>query len=246
MVSVDIGLTQAKRALKAKAKNAVPDAKHRARGLPACLLFAMGLEAKGTLRLDGEAHAVKAHLNTDRVEFRGGARLDIPFAAIRSAAAGAGGKLTITHAGGRAILELGDRAVAEKWALKITRPKGLIDKLGVKPGARVVVLGVDDPEFAAQLKERLRAAPGAKLAAGLDFIFYAADRAPGLAKLKTLRKSLQPAGAIWVVSLKGKAARIKDTDVMRAARAAGLVDNKVCSFSATHTALKLVIPKDQR
>lgn len=206
----------------------------------------MGLEANGTLRLDGRAHATRAHLNTDRVEFRGRARLDIPFAAIKSVAAGAGGALTITHAGGRAVLELGDRAIAEKWALKITNPKSLIDKLGVKAGARVAVLGVDDPEFLAELEKRLGAAPTGKLAAGLDFIFHAADSTAELAKLKTLRKSLQPAGAIWVVSLKGKAARIKDTDVMRAARAVGLVDNKVCSFSATHTALKLVIPKDQR
>ena len=51
-----------------------------------------------------------------------------------------------------------------------------------------------------------------------------------------------PTGAIWVVSLKGKAARVKDVEVMRAGKAAGLVDNKVCGFSATHTALKLVIP----
>ena len=64
--------------------------------------------------------------------------------------------------------------------------------------------------------------------------------------MKALKKHLAPAGAVWVVSLKGKAARIKDTDVMAAARAAGLVDNKVCSFSATHTALKLVIPRAAR
>ena len=33
---------------------------------------------------------------------------------------------------------------------------------------------------------------------------------------------------------------------MAAARDAGLVDNKVASFSETHTALRLVIPKEQR
>jgi hypothetical protein len=39
---------------------------------------------------------------------------------------------------------------------------------------------------------------------------------------------------------------LKDVEVMAAAREAGLVDNKVVSFSDTHTALKLVIPKAQR
>jgi hypothetical protein len=41
-------------------------------------------------------------------------------------------------------------------------------------------------------------------------------------------------------------AKIKDVDVIAAAKAAGLVDNKVVSFSETHTALRLVIPVDQR
>lgn len=206
----------------------------------------MGLEAKGNLRIGRDTFTTKAHLNTDRLEFRGDTRLDIPFAAITSVAATPGGALAITHAGGRAVFELGDPAAAGKWALKIRSPKSLLDKLGVKPESRIAVLGVDDAEFIAQMTQRLGAAPSRKTGVALDFIFYAADSGSELAKLKSLKQHLQPAGAIWVVSLKGKAARIKDTDVMQAARTAGLVDNKVCSFSATHTALKLVIPKDRR
>jgi hypothetical protein len=206
----------------------------------------MGLEANGNLRVGNDEFIVKAHLNTDRLEFRGGTRLDIPFASVKSAKADANGALIITHADGRAIFNLANRAPAKKWALKILQPKSLIDKLGVKPESRVAILGVDDSDFQTQLKKRATTPALSKPAAGMDFIFYAADSAGELAKLKSLKTHLQPAGAIWVVSLKGKAAKIKDTDVMQAARAAGLVDNKVCGFSATHTALKLVIPKDQR
>ena len=64
--------------------------------------------------------------------------------------------------------------------------------------------------------------------------------------LKSLKRYLKDNGAIWVVSFKGKLARIKDVDVIAAARAAGLVDNKVVGFSETHTSLKLVIPRDKR
>jgi hypothetical protein len=45
-----------------------------------------------------------------------------------------------------------------------------------------------------------------------------------------------------VVSRKGKAATLRDIDVIDAAKSVGLVDNKVASFSPTHTALRLVIP----
>ncbi len=144
------------------------------------------------------------------------------------------------------MLALKDQATAEKWALKIRSPKSLIDKLGLKPDSRVAILGVTDPEFLGQAAKRLATPATAKPVAALDFIFYTADSATELAKLKSLKQHLQPAGAIWVISLKGKAATVKDTDVMAAARAAGLVDNKVCGFSATHTALKLVIPRAAR
>ena len=198
----------------------------------------MGLETKCTLRLGRESFAGKAHLDSDKLTFRGEARFDLVLKSIAAVAVDEGGAVRLTHAAGAATLVFGDRAAAEKWAQKICSPRSLIDKLGLKPDSRVAVIGVNAAEFHAQAQRRL----GAQLRADLDFIFYAADSSAELAKLKSLKKHLQSAGAIWVVSLKGNAATIRDVDVMRAAREAGLVDNKVCSFSATHTALKLVIP----
>ena len=43
---------------------------------------------------------------------------------------------------------------AEKWALKIRYPRGRLDKLGIKPQMRVAVVGLDDAEFLAELRER--------------------------------------------------------------------------------------------
>jgi hypothetical protein len=202
----------------------------------------MGLESNCSLRLGRETYEGRAHLDTDKLTFRGGAKLDIALKAVKSAEVGKGGTLVITHDGPIATLLLGERATAEKWALKIRYPRSLVDKLGLKPGQKVVVLGIDDSSFLRDATARLGAAPATKLGDRLDFIFYAADSSAELAELARLKKHLQPAGAIWVVSRKGKAATIKDVDVMKAARAAGLVDNKVCSFSGTHTALRLVIP----
>jgi hypothetical protein len=123
--------------------------------------------------------------------------------------------------------------------------KSVIDKLGVKPDSRVAVLGVKDESFLKQLRERA-ADVSNRLRRNLDLIFFAADNQTELGKLGRLKTSLKPDGAIWVVSLKGKAARIKDVDVIAAAKAAGLVDNKVVGFSDSHTSLRLVIPVDRR
>jgi hypothetical protein len=55
-----------------------------------------------------------------------------------------------------------------------------------------------------------------------------------------LIERLAERGAIWVVSRKGAAAKVKDVDVFAPLRPMGLTDTKVCAFSETHTALRFV------
>jgi hypothetical protein len=113
-----------------------------------------------------------------------------------------------------------------------------MDKIGVKPGMRVGVLGVADETLAGELAAR-DAAPVNDLRE-LDLLFYAADSAEELAKVGDLVPALAEKGALWIVSRKGKAATVKDVEVMAAAKAVGLVDNKVVGFSETLTALRFV------
>jgi hypothetical protein len=206
----------------------------------------MGSEAKGKLHLGRYTFAGTAQLESDRLVFRGETRFALPLKEVRAAEVDADGDLRITHGAGEVALSIEPASLATKWARKIANPRTRADKLGLQPGQRVVVLGVDDADFLAETTTRLGAAPLRRLADELDLIFHAADSAEELRLLAKLKTHLQPAGAIWVVSRKGKEATVKDVDVMRAAKAAGLVDNKVCSFSETHTALRLVIPRAQR
>jgi hypothetical protein len=122
----------------------------------------------------------------------------------------------------------------------------LLDKLGVRYGARVAVLGVDDPEFRSMLAERTDDVTDGQPAPGTDLVFLAAESTRELEILPALRTRIRPNGAIWVVSRKGREATLRDVEVIAAAREAGLVDNKVVSFSGTHTALRLVIPRALR
>ncbi len=118
----------------------------------------------------------------------------------------------------------------------------LLDKLGVKPGARVAIIGVDDIAFRADLAERTTDITDGEPLPDTGLVFLAADDHAPLAGLAALARRIVPNGAIWVVSRKGKAATIRDVDIIPVAKAAGLVDNKVVAFSPTHTALRLVIP----
>ena len=111
-----------------------------------------------------------------------------------------------------------------------------MDKIGVKGGMRVAVMGVKDPTLSAELAGH-GAVPVSELA-DLDLLFYAADSAAELDRVDALVPMLAETGALWIVSRKGKAAAVKDGEVMAAAKAHGLVDNKVVAFSPTHTSLR--------
>lgn len=124
---------------------------------------------------------------------------------------------------------------AARWAEAIANPPGRLDKLGVKPGMTVAVLNLEDSEFAAELAAR---ATLSNAFSELDMLVYAADSAEDLARLPDLIPMLAERGALWIVSLKGRLLRLRDVEVMAAARALGLVDSKVCAFSDTRTALR--------
>jgi len=203
----------------------------------------VGRESACVARWVGEESTGTARLEADHVAFRGTFRVRLPFFELRSVDLRGG---TLVLASGRGTLEL-DLGAAEAiaWEAQIARPKPLLDKLGVKPESRVSVVNVRDEGFLALLRERTGEVFVGRTRSGCDLIFYEADRRRDLGRLATLRRALQPAGAIWVVSPRGDPG-IRDVDVIAAAIEAGLVDTKVVRFSDTHTSLKLVIPKALR
>ena len=124
--------------------------------------------------------------------------------------------------------------------------KPLLDKLGVKGGFRVSVLGMEEPGFVEDLRRR-----GASVAVGRairdsDLIFvYVAHRDELDHAIAPLEASLKRNGAIWVIRPKGSP-DIKEVDVIDAGLRAGLVDNKIASFSDSLSAMRLVIPVARR
>ncbi len=123
--------------------------------------------------------------------------------------------------------------------------RSLLDKLGVKPGQRIAVFGLDAGDFLKELAGRTRDITRDEPKEDCNLIFFAAENCDVLTRLTKLKGILQPAGAIWVVYPKGQT-HIRETDVFAAGEKAGLVDNKVCRFSETHTALRFVIPRSMR
>jgi hypothetical protein len=207
----------------------------------------VGKEAACTLRFEGKRTRGRALLETDEIVFRAddpqerASRLKIARKQIAAAQA-KGGALRVRFGNSEAVFErLGD--AAERWAEAIRSPKGRMDKLGVKPGARCALIGEFDHDFTLELS-----AGGARIVprgSRLDAVFLAAENKVDLARVELALERLADAGAIWIVYPKGRK-DIRETDVLGHGRAAGLKDIKVMRFSETHTALKFVIPVSAR
>ena len=98
----------------------------------------MGQEIECRIRYQEQALAGKAYLETDHVLFRGTQRFKVLFKDMKRVQA-EGGILRLEFEGGPLDLELG--AAAEKWAQKILNPPSRLQKLGVKSGMAVRVVG---------------------------------------------------------------------------------------------------------
>ena len=118
--------------------------------------------------------------------------------------------------------------------------KPLLDKLGVKPASKVALVDLDDPSFVKLLRERTRDVVKGKPRIPCDLVFLGANDRRDLARLRELKTWIEPNGAIWVVRAKGAGSPLRDTDLIDAGLAAGLVDNKIASFSDTHGAMRFV------
>src|SRR5712691_2212566 len=119
-----------------------------------------------------------------------------------------------------------------------TRP--LLDKLGVKPGSKVAIVNLDDSGFITLLRERTTDIVVGKPRSKCDLVFMGADAAADLRMLNEVKRWIDPNGAIWVIRPKGGRSSLRDTDVIAGGLAAGLVDNKIASFSETHGAMRFV------
>src|SRR4051812_38108096 len=128
----------------------------------------MGKDARVAARFAEGPDEGRLQYEPPKLLFRGAARRVWEGEALTGVRA-EGGDLVLADG---ARFALGEKQAAS-WAEAIANPRGRLDKIGVKPGMRVAVLGVEDATFAAELAAR-GAAPIHDFA-NLDLFFYAAD-----------------------------------------------------------------------
>ncbi len=209
----------------------------------------MGYEAKCRARVEERGGQVREGdatvlLETDELIIRGEARVRIPRTAITNVVRRAG-VVTITAPTSTISLALGAPAAA-KWEARLKEPpKRLIDKLDVKPGAKVWLCGIDEQTLIIQLEKRAASVSRGASASKCDVVFAQVNDASELGRIDKASKAITPDGAIWVVHPKGKRG-VADTVIFARANALGLAYTKVARVSDEFSAEKLVWPVAQR
>jgi hypothetical protein len=206
----------------------------------------MGKEAACTAHFGKRRRTGKVLLETSELLFHpadGSPRVKIPFSAIKSAKA-VDGELCLQTNSGPVSFELG--TTAEKWYQKILHPKTRAEKLGVKSGIHVCVLGDFDSDFLRELRAATTNIDEGQLNPGAELVFLPVHSGKDLpSAVNKVAKSIEGATSLWIVYPKGKK-EITENDVLSAGRKTGLKDVKVVGFSSTHTALKFVVPVSRR
>ena len=192
----------------------------------------MGNEVKGLCTVGNEDHSCTMQLETSEIILRGALRARLPFGELKSLRA-VDDILTFTHARSTYRLHLGNQAA--KWLQKITHPKSVIEKLGVKAGMKVSLVGLNEEELSDAPEIELVAAS----AKNCDWIALRLKKAGDLAKIAQQAKRLAPKGQLWTIRLRGNE-ETGEAIVRQAGLDAGLVDVKVVRFSETETAEKFV------
>jgi len=130
--------------------------------------------------------------------------------------------------------------------------RDITDKLGLKPGQAVRVVGKGDKALLARAREKI----GRKLVGDgtpAEVMLYwpqtIEEITPTLAEL---REDLVPNGGIWVITAKrdkksaSGMAYLNQDALIPLGLAAGLVDNKTCSISESESGMRFVIRRKDR
>jgi phage-related tail fiber protein len=171
----------------------------------------MGREAKTAYRSGRDRAEVRAHLDSEALELTGGKKLKVPLTGVRKATV-EGDALKIETKTEKFELALGVKEAAA-WAKKILNPPTLADKLGLKAGTKVLIVG-----------ERIKE---------IDEAAAKADRAT------TLTAAKAKAANVVLLTLAPETAA-KQIAAAANALPKGLKDTKVARISVTHAALRFI------
>ena len=134
----------------------------------------------------------------------------------------------VVRRGARSVHQQHRMARYRRW--NGSTPRRCSTSSGSGRGCAWPSIDIDDPEIRRLIAERTTDLTEGEPEPETDVVLLRRRDAPPTSRRSpTLASRIRPNGAIWVVSRKGKAATLRYDEILDAAKAAGLIDNKVAA-----------------
>jgi len=199
----------------------------------------MAMETTCKLQVGKEHYDGKVRLDGDHIDFFGQTKFRFRLNETRNARQEQDTILFSFH-GNPVAIKLNNQKTADAWITQIQNPLTLADKLGVREGATVRVMNLDDSELLQSLQSRNTKVVFQPVDRW-DIIMLGVERASELRHIEDLRETMREDAAIWVV-LPKSIRTVTKANVLAAAREAGLLQPESIDYSETRSAFKIVRP----
>ncbi len=190
----------------------------------------MGRIALCHATLGKDAGETKAMLESDHILLRGDLRATLHLSTLRAVRTD-GEALHASTDLGMLTLILGEREAA-LWHRKILSPPSLAQKLGVAGHSRIHVIDAH-PVLTSTLTAMV--APIHDIDSA-EIVFLLVDTPETLQRLPALIARIPREAQLWAIRTKGKAAAVKESELMAALREHGFRPNKTAAWSAEYAA----------
>jgi hypothetical protein len=125
--------------------------------------------------------------------------------------------------------------------------RDVVDKLGIKPGHAVALVGPAEPALRQRVLDRTGRPPAAADEPADVVLVWADATTDAVKTLEDWKTKIDPSGGIWLLTPKRtQAGYVDQNDLIEAGKQAGVVDNKICSVSDTTSGMRFVIRKADR
>lgn len=200
----------------------------------------MGKETTAKVTVGSKKAECVVLLEGTEIVIRGELKRKVPRARMKGLAA-VGGVLSFEDGGERVKIELGEKAAAA-WRDAIENPRSRVEKLGVKAGMTVCVLGDAGRDAVGEVEAVSGSKVSRRLVKSADVVLLVVREVAELETLATVKGSLAESGAVWVLWPKGRK-DLRHEEVVAAAKRSGLVQTKSVGFSEELSGLRLVRQK---
>ncbi|MBX3396677.1 MAG: DUF3052 family protein [Phycisphaerae bacterium] len=203
----------------------------------------MAMESACKLQVGRDRYEGQVRMEADHIDFSGSTKFRFRLAEITNPRRD-GDIIRFNFHGSPVGLTLNPLRATDQWIDYMQHPQTLADKLGVVDGLVLKIVNIEDVELSRSLSAR-KIQIQTNGDGSCDMVMLGVDRASDLRQLGGLTDELHEDGSIWVVMPKS-VRTVTKSNVLAAAKEAGMTNVEVVDFSENRAAYKMIRPETLR